>query len=172
MEGKKTVLKTDFGMHVVFDQNSTVLVTLDPRYKGSVYGLCGNFNGDLHDEYAVTTPGSHPINTSVEFAEFYKLYDGRHGCCTGCKWDKGALLADPVSDVSSYRTRCAVLMDRNGPLADCHGHINPYSFYESCVVEHMLNRLPDDALDKAVKSYSLVCEESRDGYYSDVTVGK
>ncbi|XP_071325188.1 IgGFc-binding protein [Trachinotus anak] len=166
----KIVLKTDFGMHVVFDRNSTLLVMLDPHYKGKVYGLCGNFNGDLQDEYPVTTPGSPPIKTSVELAESYKLFDGEHNCCTGCKLDERTLLADPVSNISSHRSRCAVLIDQDGPLAHCHSHVDPYSFYESCVVDHMLNRLSKVALDQAIKSYLIVCEESRDSYFSEVTV--
>ncbi|KAF1387774.1 hypothetical protein PFLUV_G00083440 [Perca fluviatilis] len=81
----KALLTTDFGMQVVFNGTSTVLVTLDPHYKGKVYGLCGNFNGDPQDEYPVTTPGSPPIKTSMELAQAYWLFDEDHNCCTGCK---------------------------------------------------------------------------------------
>lgn len=162
-------------MHVVFDGNSTLLVTLDPHYKGKVYGLCGNFNGDPQDEYPATTPGSPPIKTSVELAQAYRLFDGDHNCCTGCKQilDEVTLPADPVSDVvSHHRRQCAVLSDQNGPLAHCHSRVDPDSFYESCVVDHMHSGGSKVALEQAINSYSIVCEESSDDYHGEVTVGK
>lgn len=170
----KALLKTDFGMHVVFDGNSTVLVKLDPHYKAKVYGLCGNFNGDDQDEYPVATPGSPPIKTSVEFAQAYRLLDGDHDNCSACKQklDEATMPAHPVSEgVSSHRRQCAVLSDQNGPLAHCHSRVDPASFYESCVVDHMHNGESNVALHQAIHSYSIVCEES-DGYHGDVTFGK
>lgn len=58
----RALLKTDFAMHVVFDGNSPVLFTLDSHYRGKVYGLCGNFNGDPQSKYFAHTPGTPPIN--------------------------------------------------------------------------------------------------------------
>lgn len=168
-KGGKALLKTDFGMHVVFDGNSTVVVTLDPHYKGKVYGLCGNFNGDPQDEYPVTTPGSPPIKTSVELAQAYLLFDGDLDCCTGCKQnlDEETLPIDLVSDADSSK-RCAVLTDQNGPWAHCHSRVNPDSFYKSCVVD---NGGSNVAHHKAIHTYSMVCGES-DSYHDEVTVGK
>ncbi|TDH11999.1 hypothetical protein EPR50_G00066180 [Perca flavescens] len=132
-------------MQVVFNGTSTVLVTLDPHYKGKVYGLC---NGDPQDEYPVTTPGSPPIKTSMELAQAYRLFDEDHNCCTGCKQvlDEVTLHANPISEVvSSDRGKCAVLMDQRGPFAHCHSRVNPDSFYESCVVDHMDNGVESDS---------------------------
>ncbi|XP_051261445.1 IgGFc-binding protein-like isoform X2 [Dicentrarchus labrax] len=170
----KSLLKTDFGMRVVFECNSSVVVTLDPRYKDKVYGLCGNFNGNPLDEYPVTTPGSPPIKASVEFAQTYRLFDGDHNCCTGCerKLHDPTLPLDPDSGIiSSYKRHCAVLSDQNGPFTHCHSRVNPDSFYERCVVDHMHNGSKESkvALHQAIHSYSIVCEES-DSYHSEVTV--
>lgn len=162
-------------MQVVFDWNSTVIVTLNPRYKGRVYGLCGNFNSDLQDEYDVTTPGSPPIKTSVELAQSYRLFDGDHNCCTGCKQklDEMTLAADTVPEVaSSHRNRCAVLTDLNSAYASCHGRVDPDSFYESCITDLMHNRGSKLSLAMAINSYSIVCDETSDGYHSEMTVGK
>ncbi|KAE8288669.1 IgGFc-binding protein Fcgamma-binding protein antigen [Larimichthys crocea] len=169
-KGGKALLKTDFGMHVVFDGNSTVVVTLDPHYKGKVYGLCGNFNGDPQDEYPVTTPGSPPIKTSVELAQAYLLFDGDLDCCTGCKQnlDEETLPIDLVSDADSSK-RCAVLTDQNGPWAHCHSRVNPDSFYKSCVVDRLHNGGSNVAHHKAIHTYSMVCGES-DSYHDEVTV--
>ncbi|KAM3613584.1 uncharacterized protein V6R79_001825 [Siganus canaliculatus] len=157
----KIQLETGFGMLVVFDGNSTVLVTLDPRYKGRVYGLCGNFNGDSQDEYPAPTPGSSPIKTSVELAQAYQLFDEDQNCCTGCtqKIDDANLMADPVPEViSGHKSPCAALTDRGSPLAHCHRRVDPGSFYESCVSNYKQNRKSNVALQQAVHSYSIVCD--------------
>ncbi|XP_030248331.1 IgGFc-binding protein-like isoform X5 [Sparus aurata] len=165
-KGGKTLLKTEFGLHVVFDGNSAVLIKLDPHYKGKVYGLCGNFNGEPKDEYPEATPGSSPINTSVEFALAYQLFDGDN-CFTENKLEEATLSADHVSGVpSSHKKRCAVLSDQNGPVAHCHSRVDPDYFYRSCLVNHMLDGSTNDALNQAVHSYSVACEES------DVTHGE
>ncbi|XP_059194717.1 IgGFc-binding protein-like isoform X2 [Centropristis striata] len=166
----KTLLKTDF-MHIVFNGYSTALVTLDPHYKDRVYGLCGNFNSDSQDEYPAATPGSPPINTSVELAQAYRLFDGDQDCCTGCeqKPDDVNLAADLSEDLSSERRRCSVLTDSNGPFAHCHSQVNPDSFYESCLVGHH-NRGSEVALNKAIISYSIVCDKTNDGWQDGVTV--
>lgn len=170
----KAVLTTDF-MRVVFDGNSTTILKLDPYYKGKVYGLCGNFNGDPQDEYPVTTPGSRPVNTTAALTEAYRLFDGDDNCCTGCKQksDEDDMLADPVSEVvPGGKGQCAVLMDHNGPLSHCHNRVNPDSFYDSCMFDHMHDGGSELALDGAMYSYSLVCEEASDGYNDEVTAGK
>lgn len=170
-EGKGQ-LATDFGMQVVYDWNSTVAVTLDPHYKGKVYGLCGNFNGNLHDEFTVA--GSPPVKSSVELGRAYRLFDGDRDCCTGCnpKLDS-ALLEDGVSDVvSSQKNLCAVLLDQNGPYAHCHSRVDPGSFYKSCVVKLRRNTGSSDALEQVLRSYSVVCDESSDGDPSGATVRK
>lgn len=172
----RTLLKTDFGVHVVFDGNSTVLVKLDPHYKAKVYGLCGNFNGDAQDEFSVTTPGSPSANTSIALAQAYHLSSLDHDYCTHCSvtvtLNEATLPAHPVSEgVSSLGRQCAVLRDPKGPLARCPSPVDPASFYEGCVIDHVTNGASKVASNQAMRSYSIVCEES-DGYYDDVTVGK
>ncbi|XP_041798261.1 IgGFc-binding protein-like [Chelmon rostratus] len=167
----KVQLTTDFGLYVVFDGNATVLVTLDPHYRGKVYGLCGNFNGDRQDEHPVNKSGPSPAKTSVELAQAYQLFDGDHNCCTGCKQSLGEVTVRPdlVSEVvSSHRRQCAVLSGQNGPLAHCHSRVDPESFYEGCVVDHLHNE-GSEVLHQAIHSYSIVCEEA-DRFHSDVTV--
>lgn len=170
----KTQLETDFGLHVVLGGNSTVLVALTPDYRGRVYGLCGDFNGDHQDDMAVTTPNSAPINTSLELAKAYQLFDGDLNCCTGCRQELGEVTFPAGFDATlaaSHRRQCGVLMDKNGPFADCHRRVGPVSFYESCLSDLMHNGGFKSALKQAMLSYSTVCEASRDGY-NERAIGK
>ncbi|KAK1895713.1 Alpha-tectorin, partial [Dissostichus eleginoides] len=158
----KALLTTDFGLHLIFDGNSTVLVKLEPHYKGEVYGLCGNFNGQPQDEY----PDSVTNKKSVDFAQAYQLFDGDQKCCNGCKQkvNHEKLLADSVFD--DVWGPCEVLTDQTGPFAHCHSRVSPDSFYKSCVVDHVQNGRSEVSLEQAIYSYSLVCEATRK-YYND-----
>lgn len=176
----RTLLKTDFGVHVVFGGNSTVLIKLDPHYKAKVYGLCGNFNGDAQDEFSVTTPGSPSANASIVLAQAYHLSSLDHDYCTNClqkihnavTLSEATIPAHPVSEgVSSLERQCVVLRDPKGPLAHCLSRVDPASFYEGCLIDHETNGASKVASNQAMRSYSIVCEES-DGYHDDVTVGK
>ncbi|XP_056142244.1 IgGFc-binding protein [Lampris incognitus] len=168
----RTLLKTDYGLQVVFDWGNTIAVTVNPQYKGRVYGLCGNFNGKPLDEHTVGTLGTHSPENVVDLAQEYRLFDGDDECCTNCHQtpDNLTLASDFVSDMtSSYKRLCAVLKDQEGPFAHCDGKVDADSFYQSCVTDFILNREPKAALDQAMKSYSMVCELINDGYHSDVT---
>ena len=32
-----------------------------------------------------------------------------------------------------YKTLCSVILEKNGPLSNCHNSINPETYYKSCV---------------------------------------
>lgn len=171
----KALLKTDFGLQVVFDWSSSVSVTVAPQYKSKVYGLCGNFNGDRLDENALTISGFPPFKNMVELARAYQLFDGDHNCCTDCKQTVGevTLAAGSVSGVvSTYRQLCAVLTDQKGPFAHCHSKVNADSFYRSCVADLMQCGGSKVAVDRALKSFSMICGQLSDDDFSGVTVGK
>nr|XP_057939674.1 IgGFc-binding protein [Doryrhamphus excisus] len=164
----KALLKTDFGLHVLFDWNTTVFITLNPHYKGIVYGLCGNFNDNPQDEYTSNLPGSPPVNTSVEFARAYRLFDGDHKCCTGCKQklDMAMFLEDMAAVEKSH---CADLLYPNGQYARCHGLVNPDPFYQSCI-DFVPKGGAKAAVDQTTSSYSLVCRELNEDFLFGVPV--
>ncbi|XP_061677224.1 IgGFc-binding protein [Syngnathoides biaculeatus] len=160
----KTLLKTDFGLNVLFDWNSTILIRLDPNYKAVVYGLCGNFNGDPQDDYGIHLQGFPPATTSVELAQAYRIFDGDHNCCTGCKMELNltSLMEDaPDGTAARRKIHCNDLVDPTGQFARCHSHVNPESFYERCIADFMQKR-SEASLKQATSSYSVVCDELSD----------
>ncbi|XP_049587088.1 IgGFc-binding protein isoform X3 [Syngnathus scovelli] len=169
----KTLLKTDFGLQVVFDWNNTILLMLEPNYKEIVYGLCGNFNSDLQDDFALYFNGSPPTNTSAELANAYRVFDGEHNCCTGCEkkpLDNNTLLEDMPKGVAfAQKSHCDDLIDPTGPFARCHSHVNPDSFYQSCVADLSQGRSPA-SLEQAATAYSVICKEFDDYVPPEPTV--
>ncbi|XP_054637554.1 IgGFc-binding protein isoform X2 [Dunckerocampus dactyliophorus] len=168
----KALLKTDFGLHVLFDWNTTIFITLNPQYKGIVYGLCGNFNDDPQDDYTANVPGSPPVNsTLVELAQVYRLFDGNHKCCTGCKQklDIATFLEDMADVEVSSESHCADLLYPTGQYAWCHSLVNPDPFHGSCV--GLVPKVgAKAAVDQTTSSYSLVCKELNEDFLVGVPV--
>ncbi|XP_077431132.1 IgGFc-binding protein-like isoform X2 [Vanacampus margaritifer] len=169
----KTLLETDFGLHVLFDWNTTILITLDPNYKEIVYGLCGNFNGDPQDDFAIHLDGFPPVNTSVELARAYRVFDGDKNCCTGCEknqLDNTTLLEDMPKGINvSHKSYCGDLIDPTGPFAHCYSHVNPGSFYQSCIADLMQGK-PEASLEQITSSYSVVCEQLNDYFPPELII--
>uniref|UniRef100_A0A3Q2YAJ3 IgGFc-binding protein-like n=2 Tax=Hippocampus comes TaxID=109280 RepID=A0A3Q2YAJ3_HIPCM len=169
----KTLLKTDFGLRVLFDWNTTILITLDPNYKDIVYGLCGNFNGDTQDDFAIHLHGVRLAKTSVELAQAYRVFDGDHNCCTGCEknaLDNSTLLEDLSNGiVVTRRSHCDDLIDPAGPFAHCHTHLSSDSFYQSCIADLIQGR-SEAFLKQATTSYSVICEELSDYVAPELTI--
>ncbi|XP_061919145.1 IgGFc-binding protein isoform X2 [Entelurus aequoreus] len=169
----KALLKTDFGLRVLFDWNTTVFITLKPHYKGIVYGLCGNFNDDPQDEYTVNGPGSPQFKTSVELAQAYRVFDDEQKCCSGCcikkKLDVATLLEDVAyREPSSGKSSCADFVYPAGQYAPCHSLVNPDSFFQSCVSDLAFKGVKA-AVDQTTSSYSLVCKELNEDFLFGVT---
>ena len=47
------VVTTDFGLEVYWDGGDEVEVVLPKEYHGNTCGLCGNFNGDVEDDWTL-----------------------------------------------------------------------------------------------------------------------
>ncbi|XP_077384324.1 IgGFc-binding protein [Festucalex cinctus] len=166
----KTLLKTDFGLRVLFDWNATLLITLDPNYKDIVYGLCGNFNGDPQDEFAIHLVGGNPPNTSVELAQAYRVFDGDDNCCTGCgknRLDNATLLQDMPKGIDV--SHCDDLIDPTGPFAHCYSHVKPGSFYQSCIAD-LVQGKSEASLEQIATSYSVVCEQLSDYFPPELII--
>lgn len=45
------LVKTTFGFSLAWDGNSGIYVKLTDEHKGKTCGLCGNYNGDMSDDF-------------------------------------------------------------------------------------------------------------------------
>ncbi|XP_040977901.1 IgGFc-binding protein-like [Aquila chrysaetos chrysaetos] len=50
----RTILQTDFGLQVTYDEDWAVMVAVPSSYFGGTCGLCGNFNEDSEDEMTLS----------------------------------------------------------------------------------------------------------------------
>uniref|UniRef100_A0A8C5U0J2 VWFD domain-containing protein n=1 Tax=Malurus cyaneus samueli TaxID=2593467 RepID=A0A8C5U0J2_9PASS len=81
LRGVHGFITTDVGVTVTFDWYSYARVIIPNTYAGTVCGLCGNANGDPHDDF-VTRDG-HRADNETHLGDSWKVGDVP-GCSPGC----------------------------------------------------------------------------------------
>ncbi|XP_066575612.1 IgGFc-binding protein [Amia ocellicauda] len=149
--GESVVLETDFGLRVMYDRGTTLLVSLAKVYRGKVNGLCGNFNGEPLDEMSVGT------KISVEqWADKWRVNDGDQLCCTSCQgvWQT----CGPNEEaLYGHKLYCGALTQLFGPFAQCHDEVSPDPFFRGCKFDLCHHKGARQILCKALEAYVAVC---------------
>lgn len=101
-----------------WDYGTSIYVTVHPGYKGTLCGLCGNFNGNSEDDLLM--PRGNMVETSVvTFAEAWKV-------TTSCP--ATASSEDPCVTNPSRKTwaeySCALI--KQSLFAACHNVVSEY----------------------------------------------
>ncbi|XP_010569784.1 PREDICTED: IgGFc-binding protein-like [Haliaeetus leucocephalus] len=66
----RTILQTDFGLQVTYDEDWAIMVAVPSSYFGGTCGLCGNFNEDSEDE--VTLSDGAQASSVEDWAESWR----------------------------------------------------------------------------------------------------
>ncbi|KAG9335900.1 hypothetical protein JZ751_003557, partial [Albula glossodonta] len=116
-------VQTSFGMkiQVQVKPKLQLYITLPESEKGTVRGLCGNYNDDTTDDF---TASNNIRESSVQtFARSWTLGDCADGTPKPCS-----------SDVEKVAQRdCDHLRDFGGVFAKCHDYVPREQYYEACV---------------------------------------
>ncbi|OCT83936.1 hypothetical protein XELAEV_18022075mg [Xenopus laevis] len=126
-------------------------VILDPSYKTKTCGLCGNFNDVQKDDFR-SSSGAVEANV-VDFANTWKTQ-------YSCKNVK-PVLEHPCSygmEIEKYaHFWCNILINKEGPFADCHTAVNPDPYRQNCLFDTCSCRRTEDCMCAAVSSYVWAC---------------
>ncbi|XP_076007714.1 alpha-tectorin isoform X2 [Genypterus blacodes] len=140
------ILHTSFGVTVQTVLPHFVRVTVASIYNDSLGGLCGNNNGNPHDDFH--TPNGVLVNDSQVF---------------GDSWRDGSLSAHcverrnevPETNLTNDNDRCSILVSPSGPFAACLNSSDHQALVESCI----LTATGDPAmLCVFLQSYALICQ--------------
>ncbi|XP_016384064.1 mucin-5B-like [Sinocyclocheilus rhinocerous] len=71
IEGSPTSVKISnkHGVTVFWEEDNSLTIELPEKYKGLTCGLCGDFNGNKHDDITVSGPATWKVSTPTETCE-------------------------------------------------------------------------------------------------------
>ncbi|XP_078391219.1 uncharacterized protein LOC144673104 [Cetorhinus maximus] len=124
--GLYLILTFSNGITVIWDKRTRVSITLDPRWKNKICGLCGNFNGDVVDD--VTTKGNSVVANVLEFGNSWKSTMS----CSNAVNQTYPCDRNPYCLAWAQR-KCSIMKDT--VFQACHKKVDPTPFYEACVQE-------------------------------------
>ncbi len=148
------VLETNFGVTVRADWPHIVRVTVPSTYSGTLGGLCGNFNGDISDEFY--TPDAVLLNDVQLFADSWR--DGSlsaHCEDPNDSWEPGH-----YQNSSQFTEHCSIMAKHDGPFAECSRAIDPQQRIADCVQLLEQTRGAREALCEALRGYTLLCQQN------------
>ncbi|GCC19011.1 hypothetical protein chiPu_0020949 [Chiloscyllium punctatum] len=124
--GLYLIIKFSNGITVIWDKRTRVSITLDPRWKNKVCGLCGNFNGDIADD--LTTQGNCLVTSTLEFGNSWKS----SVFCSNVMNQTFPCERNPYCSAWAQR-KCSII--KTTVFQSCHSKVDPTPFYDTCVQE-------------------------------------
>ncbi|CAN8217949.1 unnamed protein product [Coccothraustes coccothraustes] len=154
LRGVHGFITTEMGVTVTFNWYSYARVIIPNTYAGAVCGLCGNANGDPHDDF-VTRDGHHADN-ETHLGDSWKVSDVP-GCSAGCS--EGCQVCTDAQK-RAYRgdKHCGLLGKKRGPFATCHDIIDPSPYLDDCLFDACLYEGHQDTVCQAIAAYVAVCQ--------------
>ncbi|XP_056681256.1 IgGFc-binding protein-like isoform X1 [Monodelphis domestica] len=153
-DGFHLTLQTDFGLMLTSDLAYSLFLTLSPNYLGHTCGLCGNFNGDAHDDFWPFR-GSHTGNPATYSASKWKpdadCKDSCAGSCPACMAPERLVPA---------KAQCWILQDPRGPFSSCHMEVDPEPFASACANDLCLSTGNNRVLCLSIQTYAAACQRA------------
>lgn len=155
-EGRNIVIRTAFGLKVLYDTVYYVEVIVPSTYQGSMCGLCGNYNSEGSDDFKL--PSGNKTNDIDAFGESWVVdlpgyvCGGCGGQCPSCEPATATFYGKPES--------CGIISAPKGPFKACHSKIDPASYVSNCVFDVCATNGNKDTLCDSVQAYALACQGS------------
>ncbi|KAF5908258.1 mucin-5AC-like isoform X2, partial [Clarias magur] len=118
------VIEAKNNLTVFWDKKTSLMVKLGPSFKGTVCGLCGNYDGDWNNDFM--TRGGEGVADPAEFGNSWRI-------STTCPEASGIL---SPCDMRPYRQawamkQCSIL--KSDVFSTCHSVVDPAQYYDACV---------------------------------------
>ncbi|XP_072266263.1 IgGFc-binding protein-like [Pyxicephalus adspersus] len=154
LSGSFVALQTDFGLEVNFNGDQELFVKVNENLKGKLCGLCGTYNGNQRDDFL--TPEGLFAPTSNDFGNSWRVPDD-NWICEDDIVDPPP--CDPTDEIK-YEDQCKLILVGNGPFKECHPHIPPQIYFESCVYDLCATGGNQDQYCNALEAYAAACENA------------
>ncbi|KGL96227.1 IgGFc-binding protein, partial [Charadrius vociferus] len=154
--GMGVLLQTDFGLVLRYDLLHHVMLTVPQNYQGHLCGLCGNYNGQRHDDFLLPTDQQAP--NAMLFGSAWKTPDV--SCSDDCPKDDCPVCTQEKVVVLQNPNYCGILILPEGPFGSCHHLIDPTFYFQACLHDLCLAEGDTHVLCQSVQSYAAACQEA------------
>ncbi|KAJ8289756.1 hypothetical protein GJAV_G00004980 [Gymnothorax javanicus] len=155
-EGRNIIVRTDFGLRVLYDTVYYVEVIVPSTYKGKMCGLCGNYNGNNRDDFQL--PSGKVTSNVDDFGKAWTVdlpglvCGGCGSQCPVCKQVEATKHRRPDS--------CGIIASKSGPFKACHSKLDPKPYLDHCVFDVCALDGDRGTLCKSIQSYAIACQHA------------
>ncbi|XP_030058318.1 mucin-5AC [Microcaecilia unicolor] len=128
-----------------------VYLNLDSSYREKTCGLCGNFNDIPKDDF--TAYNGVIEGTGASFANGWRTQSN----CRNIENSFENPCSLSIENEKYAQHWCNLLTSTTGPFADCHGLVNPRSYYDNCLFDTCNCEKSEDCMCAALSSYVHAC---------------
>ncbi|XP_039470284.1 mucin-5AC [Oreochromis aureus] len=141
------------GLVLMWDQRTSLFITISPQFQGQVCGLCGNYDGNSKNDF--TTRSQEIVADVLQFGNSWKVSSS----CPNAE-----LIIDPCAS-NRYREawsqkQCSIITSVT--FQSCHSKVDPGPYFDSCVRDSCACDTGGDCecLCTAVAAYAKACNEA------------
>ncbi|XP_070085285.1 mucin-2 [Equus caballus] len=124
--GQYLVVEASIGIIVIWDKRTTIFIKLAPSYKGTVCGLCGNFDQRSKNDF--TTRDHMVVESELDFGNSWK----EAPTCQDVSATPEPCTLKPHRR-SWAEKQCSII--KSPVFSACHSKVDPTPFYEACVYD-------------------------------------
>ncbi|CAL8294515.1 unnamed protein product [Boreogadus saida] len=147
------VIEAKNGLILIWNKKTTLMIKLNPSYKGQLCGLCGNYDGSVKNDF--TTRNHEVVAEAVQFGNSWKV-------------------SPTCPDVDAIKRPCQLYSHRQAwalkhcsiinseVFAACHSQVDPTNYYDSCVKDTCACNSGGDCecFCSAVEAYAEACNRA------------
>ncbi|XP_006871587.1 PREDICTED: IgGFc-binding protein [Chrysochloris asiatica] len=155
-EGRNIILQTAKGLRLLIDNDAHILMSIPSPFHGRLCGLCGNFNGNWTDDFAL--PNGHNAPSVEAFGASWRAPGSFPGCSEGCG-PQGCPVCSAEETAPYESTQaCGMMRDPQGPFASCHAALSPSEYFRQCVYDMCAQKGDRAVLCSSLAAYTAACQ--------------
>ncbi|KAL7867723.1 hypothetical protein SRHO_G00091070 [Serrasalmus rhombeus] len=146
------VIEASHGLVLFWDKKTSLMIKLEPSFKGTVCGLCGNYDGNGKNDFV--TRGGEEVVEPLELGNSWRV-------SPTCP--KASSFSSPC-DMRPHRQTWAVKhcsIIKSDVFSACHSLVDPAQYYDICVQDTCACDSGGDCecFCTAVAAYAAVCNK-------------
>ncbi|KAG8438110.1 hypothetical protein GDO86_008702 [Hymenochirus boettgeri] len=147
------VIEAKNGLFLMWDKKTSIFIKLSPTFQGKVCGLCGNYDGNVHNEF--TTRSQSVVVNIEEFGNSWK----DSPTCPDATPIRDPCLANPYRQPWSQK-HCSIII--SSVFSKCQSKVDPTPFHEACIRDTCACDTGGDCecFCTAVAAYAAACNEA------------